>query len=175
MGLVIRTDPVAGETLKKGDTVKLIVSKGRQPVVLLPFVGMQLDLAVAQLDTMKLKYKVTDEYSDKPVGEIIGQNPAENSQVTEGSEIELIVSKGPENPSGGIGYYSVTIPLPTDRSTAELDIYVDGKRIYYNSVDCTPGSFFWSHEDTAGPHHVLIYLDGERVIDEENAMFDADE
>lgn len=44
-GYVIKTEPAQGEILKKGDTVKLILSKGPdiKPVTVLPFVGMSID------------------------------------------------------------------------------------------------------------------------------------
>lgn len=55
-----------------------MLSKGKQPIPLINFVGVQLETALGQLEGLGLNpddVTVTDEYSDKPVGEIIRQTP----------------------------------------------------------------------------------------------------
>lgn len=70
-GYVIKTEPAQGEILKKGDTVKLILSKGPdiKPVTVLPFVGMSIDSVLSQLESYKLTCDAADVEvvdSDKP-------------------------------------------------------------------------------------------------------------
>ena len=55
-GYVIETKPAEGETLRKGDTVTLIISKGPEttPVTVPKFVGLNIDETLAQLSSYGL-------------------------------------------------------------------------------------------------------------------------
>ncbi len=164
-GCVISSDPVEGETLHKGDTITLVLSKGKQPVPLINFVGVQLEIALDQLEGLGLDpddVTVTDEYSDKPQGEIINQDPGQGAEVQPGDKITFVVSKGPENGGeAGTGSTTVTIPLPTDREQAYLELYQDGRLIYEGEVDCTVGSFTREIEGS-GSSKVEAYVDNQR-------------
>ena len=164
-GCVISSDPEEGETLHKGDTITLVLSKGKQPIPLINFVGVQLETALGQLEGLGLNpddVTVTDEYSDKPVGEIIRQTPDAGAEVQPGDKITFVVSKGPENGGeAGTGSTTVTIPLPTDREQAYLELYQDGRLIYEGEVDCTVGSFTREIEGS-GSSKVEAYVDNQR-------------
>ena len=164
-GCVISSDPAEGETLHKGDTITLVLSKGKQPIPLINFVGVQLETALGQLEGLGLNpddVTVTDEYNDKPVGEIISQTPTSGSEVQPGDKITFVVSKGPENGGeAGTGSTTVTIPLPTDREQAYLELYQDGRLIYEGEVDCTVGSFTREIEGS-GSSKVEAYVDNQR-------------
>ena len=164
-GCVISSDPAEGETLHKGDTITLVLSKGKQPVTLIKFIGVQLETALDQLKGLGLDpddVTVTDEYSDKPVGEIIRQTPDAGAEVQPGDKITFVVSKGPENGGeAGTGSTTVTIPLPTDREQAYLELYQDGRLIYEGEVDCTVGSFTREIEGS-GSSKVEAYVDNQR-------------
>ena len=164
-GCVISSDPAEGETLHKGDTITLVLSKGKQPIPLINFVGVQLETALGQLEGLGLNpddVTVTDEYSDKPVGEIIRQTPDAGAEVQPGDKITFVVSKGPENGGeAGTGSTTVTIPLPTDREQAYLELYQDGRLIYEGEVDCTVGSFTREIEGS-GSSKVEAYVDNQR-------------
>lgn len=161
-GFVMRTEPEAGELLRSGDTVKLIISKGPQTVTVPPFIGMQVENATPMFPSLKLTYTQRDEFSDKPAGEIIGQSPEAQTDIPEGSLVVLIVSKGPEGDTSGAD--TITIPLPTDKETVLLEIHQDGTQLFSEYVDCAPGSYFWVFKGT-GESHITIYLDGEKIID----------
>lgn len=97
-GMVISTDPVKDEPLKKGDTIRFIVSKGPQTFPLLPFEHIKLDVAEKQLTSQglfvgKIKEEPSDEYEK---GEIISQDPEANTSVTEGDKVNFVVSSGPK-------------------------------------------------------------------------------
>ena len=168
-GCVISSDPAEGETLHKGDTITLVLSKGKQPVPLINFVGVQLEIALDQLEGLGLDpddVTVTDEYSDKPQGEIINQDPGQGAEVQPGDKITFVVSKGPENGGeAGTGSTTVTIPLPTDREQAYLELYQDGRLIYEGEVDCTVGSFTREIEGS-GSSKVEAYVDNQRYWSE---------
>ena len=175
-GCVIRTEPAAGTTLEKGDTVRLIVSKGPQPVTVPPLTELDMEVAIQMLNIAELEYTVRDEYSDRPIGEVIRQTPEAGTEVAKGTEVELTVSKGAEpgsSESDGPGTYTVNIPLPTDRDLVEVQVYLDGNSIYQDVLDSAQGNFFYELEATVGPHHVQVYLDGELTLDEQQASFEA--
>ena len=166
-GCVISSDPAENEDLHKGDTITLVLSKGKQPITLIKFVGVQLETALGQLEGLGLDPKdvtVTDEYSDKPVGEIIRQTPQDGAEVRPGDKITFVVSKGPEN-SGETGNVVWTIPLPSDREKAYLEIYQDGKSVFAGEVDCTLGNYVYTVTGS-GSADMEAYLDGQRYWSE---------
>jgi len=57
-------------------------------------VGQDLTVAQKTLDSLKLKYSVTEEQSDKPANQVIRQSVASGTQVDEGTTITLTVSAG---------------------------------------------------------------------------------
>lgn len=100
VGFVIRTEPAAGATLKKGDTIKVYVSKGPEletfPVP--SFVGQGIDKTREQLKTI-WKLTCTDAdielvESDQPAGIIVWQSIESGAEATEGDTIKFQVSSG---------------------------------------------------------------------------------
>ncbi|WP_342318771.1 Stk1 family PASTA domain-containing Ser/Thr kinase [Corynebacterium mayonis] len=92
-GVVISQNPAAGVQLSKGSKVSIIVSKGREKVVVPSLVGMEVNQARSMLVSMGLKATVSDVDSERPEGEVVAA-AGENSEVDEGTTIELRVSNG---------------------------------------------------------------------------------
>jgi eukaryotic-like serine/threonine-protein kinase len=108
-GTVLRTDPAAGEQLRKGDTLVLYVSIGNT-LAAVPgdLVGMPIEQATAALaEAGDFVPKVVPEHSeDKPEGTVLAVAPESSGDQPKGSEITLLVSDGPEPrtvPSGLAG------------------------------------------------------------------------
>jgi len=93
---VIETDPPAGESVRRGSEVTLIVSSGPGQVAVPPVVGQTQSAAEQQLSARGLESSVTEENSDRPAGEVISQSPDAGTRVDPGSTVNLVVSKGPE-------------------------------------------------------------------------------
>ena len=93
---VIETDPPAGESVRRGSEVTLIVSSGPGQVAVPPVVGQTRNAAEQQLSALGLEASFTEETSDRPEGEVISQSPDAGTKVDAGSTVELVVSKGPE-------------------------------------------------------------------------------
>lgn len=96
-GEVISQDPVGGTKLKSGYPIKLIVSKGPKMTEVPSFINENIKdidilLENAQLEEGEVKY----DYSSLPIGIIIDQKPKEGTQVPEHTEVDLVVSQGPE-------------------------------------------------------------------------------
>ena len=96
-GDVIRTNPKEGASLRADTAVRLTVSKGVQPVTVPNLEGQESTAAQATLLDLGLKPKVTGEkYSATvPKGSVLEQTP-KSGTVDKGSQIELVVSKGPK-------------------------------------------------------------------------------
>jgi beta-lactam-binding protein with PASTA domain/serine/threonine protein kinase len=95
-GDVIRSSPNAGTTLKPGDAVDLVISKGRRPIEIADWTGKPYSEARAALQDKKLRTEVSSrEHSDTvPQGSVISQNPATGT-LHRGDTVTFVVSKGP--------------------------------------------------------------------------------
>ncbi|MBF8982197.1 Stk1 family PASTA domain-containing Ser/Thr kinase [Lutibacter sp. B2] len=96
-GYVISQDPSAGINRKKGYPVKVTISKGPKLIEVPTLINKNINEMDVLLDNKGLKEgQVKYQYSSLPIGIIIDQNPNAREQVTEGTEIDLFVSQGPE-------------------------------------------------------------------------------
>ncbi len=93
---VIETSPPAGEAVKRGSQVTLIVSSGPGRVSVPPVVGQTRNAAEQQLSAVGLQSSSSEESSDRPAGEVISQSPNAGTKVDPGSTVALVVSSGPE-------------------------------------------------------------------------------
>jgi eukaryotic-like serine/threonine-protein kinase len=93
-GLVIHSEPAAGEIATNGSNVTLIVSSGPKPAKVPVLVGSQRRLAVQQIRGRGLTPSVSEEESDSPAGEVISQSPSAGSEVEAGSSVVIVVSSG---------------------------------------------------------------------------------
>ena len=96
-GLITKTDPKEGSSIKKGDVVTITVSKGKY-IVLDNYVGMSYENAKDVLEnqygfTVDEKYEVSDEEAGTVIGQSLDegykQDPTDKSR-----SITLTVSKG---------------------------------------------------------------------------------
>lgn len=111
-GAVIRTDPVAGESLKKGETFVIVVSEGPTLSPLPEITGMTVEEANQALTELGLFLQVVEERRDEnvPLGTIISWSVAEQpslvagAEVVKGTAVGAVVSAGP--PLRDIGDYT---------------------------------------------------------------------
>jgi len=98
-GHVIRSNPVANETLRDGDVVMLVISKGPKviPATVVSMTNISLERAQQLAEQSGLVVAVEYAHDDTiQVDYVISQSIAPNSSVAQGSTIKLIVSLGPE-------------------------------------------------------------------------------
>ncbi len=97
-GLVIKTDPGANSSAEKGPKITLYVSKGVAPQVVPNVVGKTQENATQILQTAGFSIgTITQEYSSSvTAGQVISTDPVANTELTKGSIINLVVSKGKE-------------------------------------------------------------------------------
>ncbi|GAA4108392.1 Stk1 family PASTA domain-containing Ser/Thr kinase [Nocardioides fonticola] len=96
-GEVISSDPAAGEQLRPGAAVDLVVSKGRRPIPVGDWVGKDADRAQKVLERRGLVVdRRTTVYSDTvPEGFVVSQSPT-GGTLFRGETVNLTVSLGPE-------------------------------------------------------------------------------
>lgn len=97
-GQVIGQNPGAGAQATPGTAIDLTVSKGPQPASVPDVVGQTEASVTAAITAAGLKVgTITEAFSDTvPAGQVISQHPAPTAQVSPGTFINLVVSKGPE-------------------------------------------------------------------------------
>jgi serine/threonine-protein kinase len=93
-GTVMSQNPHAGARIQKGDEVVLLVSTGPPKTSVPNVVGMNYGDAVQALNDAHLKATKHEVFSQKPAGQVVGQNPKAGEQVVQGTEVVLDVSKG---------------------------------------------------------------------------------
>ena len=95
---VIKSIPEAGQTVKKGSTVAVILSAGKEEKLVPDITGITVDTARMILENNGFNMGQVSEENDDliPEGEIISQDPLVNTSLPKGSAINVVVSKGAE-------------------------------------------------------------------------------
>ena len=96
-GVVIRTEPMAGNVARMGDTIKVVISAGATTGrVLLPsFAGIQMDDVYSKLEKLGLQVgkikRVKGENGEMP-GSVIDTQPKEGDYLNPDSKVDFIVA-----------------------------------------------------------------------------------
>ena len=95
-GLVVKTDPAAGRTVKEGTEVTIYISSGSNSLILEDYTGKNyIDIRARLESTYKLNIiiepKSVDNPSDYTASEIIGQDPAAGAALNEGGTLTLYI------------------------------------------------------------------------------------
>ena len=94
-GGIVSQAPAAGERVKRGTEVVVVVSRGREPIPVPAVTGQDRAAAEQALTDAGLSPSVTEEFSDAvAAGLVISQAPADGT-LFRGDEVALVVSKGP--------------------------------------------------------------------------------
>ncbi|MBN6050368.1 Stk1 family PASTA domain-containing Ser/Thr kinase [Nonomuraea sp. RK-328] len=89
---VIKTDPAEGTEVKKGDTVKVVVSKGKKKVkVPEGLIGVTREEATQLLKDAGLTATVKTKASAKKQGTVIATDPVAGEEVEDGGSVTLFV------------------------------------------------------------------------------------
>ncbi len=109
-GLVVGSEPTAGEVIRKFQPVALAVSKGPELFPLPELTGKSLDEAKTTLNGAQMALgPITETFDEKaPAGTVLAQAPRSGNPVRHGTPVGLTVSKGPQ-----------PIPVPDVRGQAQ--------------------------------------------------------
>lgn len=103
VGVVIRTDPAAGEQLSEGDAFSIVASLGPSPRTLPDLTGSTLEQATIALEALQLVLQVSEQVNDEvvPAGTIISWSIPDapgvgaGDTVLPGTAVLVVVSAGP--------------------------------------------------------------------------------
>jgi eukaryotic-like serine/threonine-protein kinase len=110
-GRVIETSPPEGTTTRKGTTVTLVVSRGKEKITVPDVVGRPRDEAERALQDAGLQASVREEESeDADPGTVLRQDPAAGTQLAKGRTVALVVAKAPAD-----------VPVPGVLDATEAD------------------------------------------------------
>jgi eukaryotic-like serine/threonine-protein kinase len=103
-GRVIETAPPEGSTVRRGSTVTLVVSRGRERVAVPGVVGQTRAEAERLVRAAELEPAVTErEDADAEPGTVLEQNPGDGTRVAKGTTVDLVVATAPaEVPVPGV-------------------------------------------------------------------------
>ncbi|WP_307613468.1 Stk1 family PASTA domain-containing Ser/Thr kinase [Pseudarthrobacter sp. W1I19] len=138
-GVVLSQDPAPGTPARHGTPVRLVVSKGPEPIPVPNVVGLEEDKAVDAIESAGLKADVTrEEVFDKniPEGAVVSQQPA-NGTLTRGGTVTLTISKGPR---------MVEVPSYIGKQAAEARRALEGLG-FQVKVNNILGGFFGTVRD----------------------------
>ncbi len=138
-GVVLSQDPAPGTPARHGTPVRLVVSKGPEPIPVPNVVGREEDKAVDAIEAAGLKADVArEEVFDKtiPKGAVVSQQPA-NGTLTRGGTVTLTISKGPR---------MVDVPSYIGKQAAEARKALEGLG-FQVKVNNILGGFFGTVRD----------------------------
>jgi serine/threonine-protein kinase len=92
---VTAQQPHAGDSVVKGTSVRINVSRGAKPVPVPDVTGQPFANAKSALEGQGFQVAREDIQSDMPQGVVVAENPPQGTQVPRGTKITLSVSKGP--------------------------------------------------------------------------------
>ena len=156
---VISQSVAAGDEVHRSDTITLVVCSGRAIIPVPNVVGQNQDTASATLKDAKFTVNIAEDYNETiPAGTVISQNPAANTEQTEGAKITIVVSKGRQ---------PVTVSFDANGGSASSSsamVYVGGNYGTLPSVTRTGYSFTGWYTDKSGGFRV----DAETIVTNSN-------
>ncbi|MFC3894262.1 Stk1 family PASTA domain-containing Ser/Thr kinase [Lentzea rhizosphaerae] len=129
-GQVLRTEPGEGSELRKGEPVKLVVSRGK-PVVPFVNVGTEVDVATKDIEAAGLKAAKDpskDAFHDTvPIGKVVALEPRAGTALNIDSPVILVLSKGP----------SPRTPVPNVAGKTKDEAFAELQRAGLEPVEAT--------------------------------------
>lgn len=131
-GTILEQDPVADtEVVPEETEVLFTISKGKKPQKLENLVGRDEQALKDYADTTKFAIKVKEEYHAKvPAGHVIRQSPRHGTDLHEGDEVRVTLSKGVEKKPVKLIVHNVPIEyLPDTIEVGDGEVDEDGNWI----------------------------------------------
>lgn len=141
-GKVISQKPPYQEsyTVKEGSTVKVIISKGQELVIVPKVIGKTKDEALQELRDLGLEVKIEEDYHDEiEKGYVVEQDTAEASEVLAGTIITIKVSLGIEQ---------VEVPDLSGKTEAEARQAIEAAKLKWKSTT--------KDNDSSKPNGVVV-------------------
>ncbi|MCI8373693.1 MAG: Stk1 family PASTA domain-containing Ser/Thr kinase [Lachnospiraceae bacterium] len=185
MNNVISIDPPSGSEINRGDTVKIVVSRGKQKVSVPSLTNKTKEEAEAELKArgLSLGNVTTSERLSENVeaGRVISQNYSSGSNVDYGTAVDIVLSKGMAEAvwKGSLRILKTDLPEGFESGNVRFELIqvVDGtekskvvKEGTMTSSDF-PYALQMTGEKSVASGRVLIYIDGQKVDGEHSVVF----
>ena len=146
-GCVISQNPayMPDFKIKEGSEITVVISKGKNTVIMPKVVGMSKDDAVTQLEDLDLIVNVVEEYDKKvEAGYVIKQDVDAKKEIDAGETVTITVSKGIEK---------VTVPNLVGKTEAEAKKAITDAGLKLKST--------YTYNDESKAEGVVLYQDVE--------------
>ena len=129
-GVVIRTDPAVGTTVKIGGQVTIFVATDKKETVKVPALeGCSKEVAEQLLKATDLVLgTVTEVDSELEAGMVVSQSIEKDTDVPIGTKVDITISNGIPSESS----VDIVVTLPASNTTGTLKIYINSE-LYYTS------------------------------------------
>jgi beta-lactam-binding protein with PASTA domain/predicted Ser/Thr protein kinase len=160
---VTAQDPPAGTKLPVGQSVRINVSKGPQPISVPSVLSLPIDQATSTLRAAGFQVSPRFVNSPQPANTVIDQSPAAGTSAGKNSVVSLTISNGPK---------TSTVPdvSSTDLGSAEQTLKASGFRpvvVYQDVTDPNSDGIVLSQTPQGGtqqPPHTVITLTVGRLV-----------
>ena len=148
-GKAISTDPAAGTVARAGDTVTIYVSQGKkEKTVAVPdLTGYTEADASAKLENLKLVLGTVSQEFNSEIAEgcVIRQDVSPNTEVKEGTQVGIVISKGAESKTyrGTVIGNIMTTDADIAAETVTVSVYItdaEGTHVIADGVQAFGGS-----------------------------------
>ena len=124
-GRVISQDPTEGDTVDEGTAVDLVISAGKEDVVVKFVIGMTRQEATDVLEAQGLDVDYDTRPSDEPKNIVIDTNPDPAETVPAGSTVTLVLSEGQEPVPNVVGRTEAEATSLLEGAGFEVDVQFD--------------------------------------------------
>ena len=187
LGSVISATPAVGDEVKKGDQVTVIISRGKQKVVVPDLTNKTEAEASAALSAVGLsigEVKTSDKYSQTvEAGRVISQDRSNGTSVDAGTKVSIVLSKGIEKEEavwmGTLKIAKSDLPDGFTSGKVRLDLVqiIDGatktSTVWENTL--TSSSFPFTLQirgaESVANGKVIMYIDDVKVDGEHSVVF----
>ncbi len=162
LGRIIEQERQPGQLARRGDVIRVVVSKGPKPVtVQLPrYVGRDVAEARKDIEGKGLVVQAAEQWGGTtPAGTVMQQDPPENAVVQPNSTVKLVVSTGPRIAVNAVINSGITL------------MAFDLERDTFNAGETLPLTLYWTatvaqRQDFS----VFVHLmkDGQMVAQQDN-------
>lgn len=155
-GNILRTNPIAGSTLKEGETVVLYLSKGPEIFyrTMIYCVGENMEWVQNQMTAMNLIPVFQPVESTEPVGTILSQSVETNTEIAEGSIVTFTYSEGER-----LIEQQIAFDMPFFEHDVKVIMYLDNTVVFESDLPGDYGTIQVAMFATEGVHTLMIYID----------------
>ena len=146
-GTVLRQKPGAGDQVKAGAKVTIVIATQANTVQVPLLIGRNQEAAIVLVEQLGLTYKLEEIDSTEVGGTVVDQDPAEGAQVELGAEVTIFVSNAPEATTVKV---PAVVGLSRQQAVAKLALFeLEAYVVTVETPDYEPGRVI-EQDPTAG-------------------------